>query len=88
MRQVSTVDLDMTAGQFMQFTLLMGCDKKPGSRSKLSTTLSEEKRNTEKRQHPRSYGVLVQYSTDGGLTWGLLKVREKEREIKIYIDFI
>ncbi|XP_050716652.1 reelin-like isoform X2 [Eriocheir sinensis] len=73
LRQVSTVDLDMTAGQFIQFTLLMGCEKKPGGRSKHSTIYLEGKTNSEKKEHPRAHGVLVQYSTNGGLTWGLLK---------------
>ncbi|KAG0709950.1 Reelin [Chionoecetes opilio] len=73
LRQASTVDLDMTVGQFMQFTLQIGCDKKSLSRSKVGTAPLKEAPDDGKGQHLRANGLLVQYSTDGGVMWGLLK---------------
>ncbi|KAK8377791.1 hypothetical protein O3P69_014024 [Scylla paramamosain] len=73
LRQASTVDLDMTAGQFMQFTLQLGCGKKNGGRSKQTSVSSKEEPSDRKAQHARTHDLLVQYSTNGGITWGLLK---------------
>lgn len=71
----------MTAGQFVQFTLQLGCDRKNGGRSKQTSVISsKEEPSDRKTKHARTHGLLVQYSTDGSITWSLLKVKEKQRK--------
>ncbi|XP_045618804.2 reelin [Procambarus clarkii] len=77
LRMATTIDLDMTAGEFLQFTLRLGCDSVSGSRSKRSATILEEVNGVESSvvvgEASRAHGILVQYSTNGGITWSLLK---------------
>ncbi|XP_071551543.1 LOW QUALITY PROTEIN: reelin-like [Panulirus ornatus] len=74
LRMATTIDLDMTAGQFLQFTVQMGCHKVTGGRHKRSATLPEGAVPQEEEDLPsRAYGILVQYSSPGGITWELLK---------------
>ncbi|KAG7169873.1 Reelin-like, partial [Homarus americanus] len=74
LRMATTIDLDMTAGQFLQFHIRLGCDKASGGRGKRSVTALESVGPLLVEEQPsRKYGILVQYSTNGGITWRLLK---------------
>ena len=71
----TTTDLDMTSGRFLQFYLRMGCEREKQSfkyRYPQQHSFSDQ---DETGGLPRSEGILVQYSNDGGINWNLLKVK-------------
>ena len=85
-REATTIDLDMTSGQFVQFTIKLGCDsallensrrnrgpwKASGKDNFFGSELNEEDSIA---PVGREEGVLVQYSDNGGVNWELLKVK-------------
>lgn len=78
----TTTDMDMTAGQFVQFTLAMGCDKKrnfPSKVAPLAMVGDEEVGPVQSlpNHSQRDNSILIQYSTNGGISWQLLKVRTR-----------
>ncbi|KAK7028235.1 hypothetical protein SK128_005962 [Halocaridina rubra] len=76
LRLATTIDLDVTSGQFVQFSLQMGCKRSMGNHGKRSMYTLPENPDLIKDAQPvpsRVYGILVQYSTNGGITWNLLK---------------
>lgn len=77
----TTTDLDMTAGQFVQFTLAMGCDKKRSVPSKVAPVAMVGDEVGPVQSLPnhgqRDYSILIQYSTNGGISWQLMKVRTR-----------
>lgn len=76
----------MTAGQFVQFTIKLGCDDDlsrpkrtasqfgvPWSQQKASPISVEPEYDDELSPSGREEGILLQYSTNGGIFWELLK---------------
>jgi len=79
--------MDMTSGQFIQFSIRLGCDdsvsrpKRSSSQQKVpqwsqeSTSLYSAKSDysNQPQLSRREEGILVQFSNDGGINWELLK---------------
>ncbi|CAL4063823.1 unnamed protein product, partial [Meganyctiphanes norvegica] len=75
-RLATSIDMDMTSGKFLQFNLMMGCQiarpektKPRGSRGRENNFMAENLSENDARK----FGILVQYSTNGGIEWHLLK---------------
>ncbi|XP_064117778.1 reelin-like [Macrobrachium nipponense] len=82
----------MTSGQFIQFNLQMGCKKPAIHQSKHSAETRMESDfipPSEETSSYRLHSILVQYSTNGGIVWHMLKeihYQETSRPISISIN--
>lgn len=80
MREATTIDLDMTTGQFIQFTIMLDCPESLTQKRRTSDISWSEANPKlggnprQKKLSSREEGILVQFSNDGGISWQLLKV--------------